>query len=536
MAKSLIIDTRLIQDNLENIFTPDLIWPIHQSQYDKPLARFIRWLDEIHKEIKDNPRLLNAFLLVKSDLTKDLCYYTSSWIDVAEATQNDTELIYGNDQHIIQELLTDEFYGHLPTDMRRYQATPHFKSLVRSRLSRLKRHIQNRKSLTSNKSQIYCTSLNHLGNQIAPATTLPLRFTSEDVHRKRKKSTNTPNRVEELAHQISDNLIKFIGDDYASPSRAFSHHLYYIALKYLQNGWTDAAIGTAFPDIKVGSTLITGTGSGYSARLLSYQFLNNDQRVIRTTHGGDQPFFSDMRIFTTEFPFASKYVTYGDGAAQTLQKIVNEKNESNYRYYTKSFQGAGSDQHTQILHRSKIKKTINNVAVITGSFYGMYRVVPHRTLHDIVYMEWHRRLLKMTRSYGYTVISKRHPKGFMSEVPAFSDIAQIELLNMSMKNIEQQTDAYVIDVASSAFMEAICTLKPVVLIDMPMVDIKADPLSQMRKSVSIIPASFDENNLVTIERELLREALEKPVDIAAREQLINDYLLTPSANLDSILE
>ena len=124
----------------------------------------------------------------------------------------------------------------------------------------------------------------------------------------------------------------------------------------------------------------------------------------------------------------------------------------------------------------------------------------------------------------------------MAEVPAFSDIAQIELLNMSMKNIEQQTDAYVIDVASSAFMEAICTLKPVVLIDMPMVDIKADPLSQMRKSVSIIPASFDENNLVTIERKLLREGLEKPVDIAAREQLINDYLLMPSGNLDSILE
>ena len=69
-----------------------------------------------------------------------------------------------------------------------------------------------------------------------------------------------------------------------------------------------------------------------------------------------------------------------------------------------------------------------------------------------------------------------------------------------------------------------------------MVHIKPDALSQMRKSVSIIPASFDENNLVTIDRKLLREALEKPVDIAEREKLINDYLLMPSGNLDSILE
>ena len=536
MAKRLIIDTRLIPDNLETFFTPDLRWPVKQSQYDEPLAGFINWLDEVHTEIKDSPRLVNAFLLVKSDLTKDLCYYTSSWIDVAEANKNDTELIYGNDQHIIQELLTDEFHGHLPTDMRRYKATPDLRSFLRSRLSRFKRYIRNKKSLASNKSQVYSTSLNHLGNQIAPATTLPLRFTSEDVHRKRIKTADTPNRVKELAHQISVELIKFIGKNCTSPSQAFSDHLYYIALKYLQNGWTDTAIGTVFPDIKVGSTLITGTGSGYSARLLSYQFLNNDLRVIRTTHGGEQPIVSDMRIFTTEFPFASKYVNYGYKAAQTLQKIINEKSESNHDHYTKSVQAAGSDQHTGIQNRSKTKKSINNVTVITGSFYGMYRVIPHRTLHDIVYMEWHRRLLKMTRSCGYTVISKRHPKGFMTEVPAFSDIAHLELLNTSMENIEQQTDAYVIDVASSAFMEAICTVKPVVLIDMPMVHIKPDALSQMRKSVSIIPASFDENNLVTIDRKLLREALEKPVDIAEREKLINDYLLMPSGNLDSILE
>ena len=87
MAKRLIIDTRLIPDNLETFFTPDLRWPVKQSQYDEPLAGFINWLDEVHTEIKDSPRLVNAFLLVKSDLTKDLCYYTSSWIDVAEATQ-----------------------------------------------------------------------------------------------------------------------------------------------------------------------------------------------------------------------------------------------------------------------------------------------------------------------------------------------------------------------------------------------------------------------------------------------------------------
>ena len=74
MVKRLIIDTRLVPDNLENFFTPDLSWPISQSKYDEPLARFINWLNEIHTEIEDSPRLLNAFAL--SYITNPLLFIT----------------------------------------------------------------------------------------------------------------------------------------------------------------------------------------------------------------------------------------------------------------------------------------------------------------------------------------------------------------------------------------------------------------------------------------------------------------------------
>ena len=97
----------------------------------------------------------------------------------------------------------------------------------------------------------------------------------------------------------------------------------------------------------------------------------------------------------------------------------------------------------------------------------MYRVSPKTVLHDGVYMEWQRRLLEMTNKFGFIVTAKRHPKGVMPQMQIFSTVANRELLNATMADVEQNTDAYVFDFQGSAFMEALCTLKPVVLIDIP---------------------------------------------------------------------
>jgi len=179
---------------------------------------------------------------------------------------------------------------------------------------------------------------------------------------------------------------------------------------------------------------------------------------------------------------------------------------------------------------------VKNVSVITASFTGMHRVTPHMKLHDVVYMEWHRRLLQDIRNLGFRVISKRHPKGLIPEQAIFSNVVDEELLKTPMAAIEQQTDAYVIDFISSALMEAICTLKPVVLIDIPVRMMRPEARTLLSKSVEVIPATFDDRNRVVIDEESLRTSLEKPVNLDAREQLIQEYLLSPSADIGSIFE
>ena len=85
-------------------------------------------------------------------------------------------------------------------------------------------------------------------------------------------------------------------------------------------------------------------------------------------------------------------------------------------------------------------------------------------------------------------------------------------------------------------MEAICTPKPVVLIDIPIRKMRPEARELISRSVAIVSATFDERNRVIIDRSELHEGLEKPVDIDARERLIQDYLLRPSADFGSIFE
>jgi hypothetical protein len=164
----------------------------------------------------------------------------------------------------------------------------------------------------------------------------------------------------------------------------------------------------------------------------------------------------------------------------------------------------------------------------------MYPVVPHMKLHDVVYLEWHRRLLASITNLGYLAVSKRHPKGLLANGRLFSDVSHDELLDKPMRTVEYSADAYVIDFPASAFMEVLCTLKPVVVIDVSSRRMLPSARTKLAKSVSFVSASVDERNRVVIDEAELMEAIEKPVDFDAREQLIQDFLLRPSDDFRSI--
>ena len=115
-------------------------------------------------------------------------------------------------------------------------------------------------------------------------------------------------------------------------------------------------------------------------------------------------------------------------------------------------------------------------------------------------------------------------------ISIFGDIADEELTQVSMAYTFEQADAYVLDIVGTAFMEALCTLKPVVLIEIPNRRLTENARAQLKTHISVVEATFDENNRVIIESDQLINGLHRPVDLIARHKFISDYLTSSSGS------
>jgi hypothetical protein len=538
MSKRLVIDSQLAARDPVGIFDENWNWPIPQSGYDQPISEFFEWSDELHKELADLPQSLSAYMLIKADLLKDLSYYAAAWLDVAAAKRAGYEVLFDPNQYIHQSIVSGEYGSNFPTEILRRPISSGIRGRVRRRLSQLKRSRGNKRSLGSSAANVFLFQPNHLSNEITAADSPRLRLLAGDVDRWRGTLSATPKRADELASHIAGKLSEIISSHGYPPPLAFDDHARAISSHYLRLGWHDARAATLLPLPRQKSTLVTGTGSGYPVRLMAYQSLMDGHGVIRTTHGGDPPMFDDVLWPSIEFPFATKYIVNGAVGAESLTESIKNRSESGLDNYTGSIVGVGSELHSRIREMASESPTDNvkTVSVITASLTGMIRVLPRMKLHDVVYLEWHRRLLASIKQMGYEVISKRHPKASLADQRIFSDIADEELTSTPMQAIEQRTDAYVIDFGASALMEALCTLKPVILIDMGIRKLKPEARAAISESAVIITSSFDDRNRVVIDENELQSGLEKPVDIPARDKLLQDYLLRPTADIGPIFE
>ena len=134
-----------------------------QSQYDAPITEFFKWSDELHKEINDSPRLLNAFLLIKPDLLKDFSYYADAWLDIAGAKRAGFDVVFNPGQYILQSIVTGEYGGgQFPTENLRKPPRAGLRGKLRTRLSRVKRTRANKRVLSGGEHNTYTFGPNPL--------------------------------------------------------------------------------------------------------------------------------------------------------------------------------------------------------------------------------------------------------------------------------------------------------------------------------------------------------------------------------------
>ena len=541
MPTKLIIDSEIAAREMPSVFDNEWKWPITQDRYDQPITDFIEWSDELHSEISDSEQLLTAYFLCKSALLNDLSYLSVALLDISISRQAGFVPEYGEDKYLHRMIDEDSYLEVVPAELLATSQHLGIRANLRAWARRYARGMSDGRALRSTSVRDYSIGLNPLTREIAPEAAQRIRRTHADVIRGRSNQP-IPDRVTDLAGSISTKFCEFLAPAAGTVSPNFRAYIQWLVNEHLAYGWLDAGASDSFSEGANPSPtrLFTGTGGGYAARLTAYQFGRSGRQVIRTTHGGDTPLFDDVLWPSVEFPFASTYVAYGEHGARNLAANVANRSESSTQIYVGNVVGAGSKYHQSIRDSATATPSTNhpirNVSVITGSFTGTYPVMPHMKLHDVVYLEWHNRLLAAITNMGYLAVSKRHPKGLFANKRIFSDVSHDELLDTPMSAVEHSADAYVIDFPASAFMEALCTLKPVVVIDASSRRMLPSARTELSNSVSFVSASFDDRNRVVIDDSELMEAIEKTVDIDAREQLIQDYLLRPSDDFRSIYD
>jgi hypothetical protein len=374
-------------------------------------------------------------------------------------------------------------------------------------------------------------SPNKLTAQITPESTTDFRIDPDDLNRARLSQSTTVLGLDELVDEILGHLyhaLETIDTPFTTSGRNFVHQL---ITNHLRNGSADQNVKLPVSNVDHSTHLYTGTGGIYRSRLASHLIAREGGTVTRATHGGDTVLFDDPVWVNTELPFATNYASYGAQAADVIGRLVTEHPRAQSLQSVPTIFAAGSNYHSELVSNASANEAIDiggSVAVIAASFTGERRVVPHVKVHDVVYLEWHRRLLDSIRGLGYKTISKRHPKGLGADLNLFTPNSDTELTQTSMASLGN-VEGFVLDIAGSAFMEAMCSLKPVVLVDIPTRRMTDEGRSRILESAQIVKAEFDSNNRIQIEVDQLREALIQPIDLDARHRFLSDYLLRPSA-------
>jgi hypothetical protein len=523
MRKKIIVDFRIAASERDSLFTSEWGWPVKQETYDEPLRGFIEWAHALPAQFSDNPELRNAFELIELDLLQDLAYFVGAWIDFSTAKKLDLDLIHGNDQQLYKLLIQDRLDGFSPINDLRATRDIRLHKPIR-RLYRLARKtVRNYRAKIKGQPEIHSVGINPLLLELTGGAHNFLHISFASIAVQRRTAQHQTSVIDEIATEIQRQLSSRLTDVDHPPTEKLNSHIRRLVTNHLINGWSDKDFRPEFtPNSKM--TLFTGTGGGYISRTLSNAFQKNGAKVIRTTHGGDSVLFNDPLWASTEIPFSDTYVTFGTKAAEITRDKVEKHQSIRHLPKAPSVVAAGSFFHQRIVDVSFTSNEIKTVHLITASFSGVRRHIPNLKIHDIVLLDWYRRLLQMIKAAGFRTIAKRHPKGIGSDIPIFEDVASQELRQMKMRDTFDQADAYVCDLVGTAFMEALCTLKPVILIEIPNRQLTEDARKELNKSVVIIPATYNENNRVTIEGERLIDGLREPVDLEARHKFISDYL------------
>jgi len=284
---------------------------------------------------------------------------------------------------------------------------------------------------------------------------------------------------------------------------------------------------------------LSGTSGNYYDRLISYAFQRHSLKVIRFGHGGDRGLFDDFSWEVTDLAFVDVYVSHGRGESEVLSNRTSGSELPSISDIPVNFIDFGSDYHRSILEMScdkmphKMKNNAKkNVVIGAPAFSGIGRTMPYIKPHDFVCLDVQAKTLDIVNKLGYKAIVKRHPKGKLTMEKVYGYHGAEEIFSKGFIESTTMADVYVFSVAGSAFIEALCTMKPVVLLNIPYRPFNKEVFKVLRQCCEIVDVDLDDYGRVYIDLPTVSRAIESPVDVNKRYEFLQGHLFDGRFNRD----
>lgn len=543
MARRLYLDSVSVAEAGFSEAFDDFSWPIHQQTYDDLSSSFIEFIEaKLADESVDSNQRIDLALSIIPIIT-ECFYFASSYINVVSCERLNIDSVHSN-RSVFFPTIVEHRNGNISASdsLTRLQPPAPARSIRRTGL-RLAKTFRTR---ASQLNLLAKSRLQHPVRYRMTSNALAKSWISPDDVSLRSlvsfqgwsfESISDPPKATEIDHYIARGLTDIV-ERLGYESDAL---LYEFVRRTASIHMTNAKIGREknyerFINTR-NSLLLTGTAGGFESRLMSYVFHRNNLPVVRFSHGADRGLFDDSRWHYPEFMFTDTYIVHGRTEADQVQSTIDRTTSSLTSPKLKIF-GAGSANHEAIHHKhfsTQPAQEIKNVMVVANSIKAEHRPAFASAGEEVPYIEWHRRLLTALSDTQYRVISKRHPKDYFINMTLFSDLADVELHTGAFTGQLDQADAFVFDFAASAFMEALCTDKPVVLVEFPHRKLSKIGRRDVSAVCTVVHAEYDEQNRIVADLELVLHGLQQPVDKNAREKFVHDYLLTQSGDIGEFM-
>lgn len=147
--------------------------------------------------------------------------------------------------------------------------------------------------------------------------------------------------------------------------------------------------------------------------------------------------------------------------------------------------------------------------MVTASLYRQDRYMRYKAgLADPVAVDWQARLFGKLQSWGYAPCFRPHPDQ-QEGLPDFSGLG-VPTANGAFDAAMAEADILLFDLPqTSAWRDALCAGKPVVLVDFGQGRIADDLRALAEQRMAIVPGGFDEQNRVAIDWQALHAALDR---------------------------